>query len=49
MVKILPPWLTLVASFLETPHIDINIAYTIVWIFIFSIHLKSFSMHMCKK
>ena len=29
--------------------IDINIAYTIVWIFIVPIHLKSLVMHMCKK
>ena len=35
--------------FLGSIIIDINIAYTIVWIFIFPIHLKSLVMHMCKK
>ena len=34
--------------FLGSIIIDINIAYTIVWIFIFPIHLKSLVMHMCK-
>ena len=29
MVKISYPWLTLVASFLETPHIDIEVCYRV--------------------